>query len=169
MYQAEPIIVYEPESANMTTQEAYYSPPWADMSIISIAGSSGSGKTSLARAIIDALNLPWVLIMSMDSFYKVLTPEQSRKAFLNEYDFDSPKAIDFEVLVGRLKDLKEGYRSPLNGQPLAIVTDWSLIGKRRSFPSIRSPSMRVRTRFKLSIRLTSSSWKAFSRFMIHVY
>ena len=79
------------------------------MSIIAIAGSSGSGKTSLARAIIDALNLPWVIIMSMDSFYKVLTPDQSRKAFLNEYDFDAPDAIDFENLVNRLGELKEGY------------------------------------------------------------
>lgn len=96
-------------ASTLATEEAYYSPPWADMSIISIAGSSGSGKTSLARAIIDALNLPWVLIMSMDSFYKVLSPEQSRKAFLNEYDFDAPDAIDFDVLVDRLKELKAGY------------------------------------------------------------
>ncbi|KAL9061174.1 MAG: hypothetical protein Q9162_000319 [Coniocarpon cinnabarinum] len=96
-----------------TTQEAYYLPPWADMSIIAIAGSSGSGKTSLARAIIDALNLPWVLIMSMDSFYKVLNQEQSRQAFRNEYDFDAPDAIDFEVLVDRLKELKEGKMAEL--------------------------------------------------------
>jgi uridine kinase len=35
--------------------------------------------------------------------------EGSRKAFLNEYDFDSPDAIDFDVLVDRLRDLKAGY------------------------------------------------------------
>lgn len=44
-----------------------------------------------------------------DSFYKVLTPAQHEKAFRNEFDFDSPDAIDFDVLVDRLKDLKEGY------------------------------------------------------------
>jgi uridine kinase len=38
-----------------------------------------------------------------------LTPEQSAKAFVNEYDFDSPDAIDFEVLVDRLRDLKAGF------------------------------------------------------------
>ena len=92
----------------MTTQKAHYSPPWADTSIIAIAGSSGSGKTSLAIAIIEALNLPWVVIMSMDSFYKVLTPEQHLKAFANEWDFDAPEAIDFDVLVDRLQTLKEG-------------------------------------------------------------
>ena len=46
-------------------QKAHYSPPWADMSIIGIAGSSGSGKTSLAVEIIKALNLPWVIILSI--------------------------------------------------------------------------------------------------------
>ncbi|MCJ1239487.1 Uridine kinase [Varicellaria rhodocarpa] len=86
----------------------HYSPPWADTSIIGIAGSSGSGKTSLAVRIVSSLNLPWVVILSMDSFYKSLTPEQSTMAFLNEYDFDSPDAIDFDILVDRLKDLKQG-------------------------------------------------------------
>ncbi|MCJ1477702.1 Uridine kinase [Lambiella insularis] len=86
----------------------HYSPPWADTSIIAIAGSSGSGKSSLALEIVSSLNLPWVIILSMDSFYKPLTSEQSARAFKNEFDFDSPKAIDFDVLVERLKDLKHG-------------------------------------------------------------
>lgn len=30
-------------------------------------------------------------------------------AFRNEYDFDSPEAIDFDILVDRLKDIKAGY------------------------------------------------------------
>jgi hypothetical protein len=30
-------------------------------------------------------------------------------AFRNEYDFDSPEAIDFDILVERLKDIKAGY------------------------------------------------------------
>ena len=44
-----------------------------------------------------------------DSFYRPLTPEQSRLAFKNEYDFDAPEAIDFDVLVDCLRDIKEGY------------------------------------------------------------
>jgi gluconate kinase len=47
------------------TQKAHYSPPWADMSIIGVAGSSGSGKTSLAIEIVQSLNLPWVIILSI--------------------------------------------------------------------------------------------------------
>jgi len=46
--------------------------------------------------------------LSMDSFYKPLTPEESAAAFRNEYDFDAPEAIDFDVLCERLRDIKSG-------------------------------------------------------------
>lgn len=49
----------------MSGDRAHYSPPWSDISIIGIAGSSGSGKTSLAVEIVSSLNLPWVIILSM--------------------------------------------------------------------------------------------------------
>ena len=52
-------------TAAVTAQKAHYSPPWADMSLVGIAGSSGSGKTSLAIEIIKALDLPWVVLLSM--------------------------------------------------------------------------------------------------------
>ncbi|CAD0098969.1 unnamed protein product [Aureobasidium mustum] len=79
-------------------ERSHYSPPWANTSIIGVAGSSGSGKTSLALAIIKQMSLPWVVILSMDSFYRPLTPDQIAAAHRNEYDFDSPDAIDFDVL-----------------------------------------------------------------------
>ncbi|RGP78192.1 uridine kinase [Fusarium longipes] len=101
------------ESHVTIQKRAYYSPPWADVSIIGVAGSSGSGKSTLSQAIVKKLNLPW------DSFYKTLTPEQSKKAFANEHDFDSPDvcflfcAIDFDVLVEKLRDLKAGKRAEI--------------------------------------------------------
>ncbi|KAK1827641.1 uridine kinase family-domain-containing protein [Podospora conica] len=94
-------------------KRTHYAPPWADVSIIGIAGSSGSGKSTLSHAIVSKLNLPWVVILSMDSFYKTLSPEAHKKAFLNEYDFDAPDAIDFDVLVERLRDLKAGKRAEI--------------------------------------------------------
>ncbi|RMZ84767.1 hypothetical protein DV737_g1038, partial [Chaetothyriales sp. CBS 132003] len=91
----------------------HYSPPWADMSIIGIAGSSGSGKTSLAVEIIRALDLPWVIILSIDSFYKSLTPEQNALAHANEYDLDRPESIDFDLLYEKLKELKQGKKAEI--------------------------------------------------------
>ena len=49
----------------MSGDRAHYSPPWSDISIIGIAGSSGSGKTSLSVEIVSSLNVPWVIILSM--------------------------------------------------------------------------------------------------------
>ncbi|KAI8632017.1 uridine kinase [Xylariaceae sp. FL1651] len=99
------------KSADTIAKRAHYSPPWADLSIIGIAGSSGSGKSTLSHAIVSKLNLPWVVILSMDSYYKPLDAESSKKAFMNEYDFDSPEAIDFEALLQTLQDLKAGKRA----------------------------------------------------------
>ncbi|KAM7190740.1 hypothetical protein V8F33_009289 [Rhypophila sp. PSN 637] len=93
--------------------KATYAPPWADVSIIGIAGSSGSGKSTISQAIVKRLSLPWVVILSMDSFYKSLDEESSRKAFRSEYDFDAPDAIDFDALVQVLRDLKAGKRAEI--------------------------------------------------------
>ncbi|KAJ5605766.1 Uridine kinase [Penicillium lagena] len=93
------------------TPEVRYCPPWQDLSIIGIAGSSGSGKTSVAMEIVRSLNLPWVVILVMDSFYKSLSPEEHRLAHANNYDFDCPDSIDFDLLVKTLRDLKKGQKA----------------------------------------------------------
>ncbi|MCO5565397.1 hypothetical protein L7F22_019070 [Adiantum nelumboides] len=84
--------------ANGTPREAY---------IVGVAGGSASGKTSVARAILKQLrNVPWVAIVSQDSFYKSLTKAQSKLAFENNYDFDHPDAFDYEILYECIEDLK---------------------------------------------------------------
>ncbi|KAI1433669.1 uridine kinase [Xylaria sp. CBS 124048] len=106
-------LAHDPDkvAAPMVENKQCYNPPWVDLSIIGIAGSSGSGKSTLSHAIVSKLNLPWVVILSMDSYYKPLNPEASKKAFQNEYDFDSPEAIDFDALLTTLQDLKAGKRA----------------------------------------------------------
>jgi uridine kinase len=77
----------------------------------------------------------------MDSFYKPLTPEESAAAFRCEYDFDAPEAIDFDVLVDRLRDIKSGYVVlMLIGK--ASCTD-SQLAKRQTFLFILLRSMHV--------------------------
>ncbi|CAO3572297.1 unnamed protein product [Mortierella alpina] len=90
-------------------------PPWyrsdgqnCDCYIVGIAGGSASGKTSVAQRIIKNLNVPWVVLLSMDSFYKDLTPEEVEIAHRNDWDFDSPNSYDYDLLLETVTKLKQG-------------------------------------------------------------
>ncbi|KAG9282559.1 uridine-cytidine kinase-like 1 isoform X1 [Astyanax mexicanus] len=91
-------------------------PPWYNVTgttfkeafVIGLCGGSASGKTTVANKIIEALDVPWVVLLSMDSFYKVLSKEEQELASKNEYNFDHPDAFDFELLVTILRKLKKG-------------------------------------------------------------
>ncbi|EOO03840.1 putative uridine kinase protein [Phaeoacremonium minimum UCRPA7] len=117
---------------NPIAKRAHYSPPWADVSIIGIAGSSGSGKSTLSRAIVSKLNLPWVVILSIDSFYKTLDAESSKKAFRNEYDFDSPDfsemsnvedAMVVQFIEQKLLEKSKHHRAALTRLELEAQTE----------------------------------------------
>ncbi|VDK52919.1 unnamed protein product [Anisakis simplex] len=91
-------------------------PPWYDREgknlkqpyVIGICGGSASGKTTVARRIIERLEVPWVTVLSMDSFYKVLSEEQHELAARHEYNFDHPQAFDFDLICETLHRLREG-------------------------------------------------------------
>ncbi|KAB7495566.1 Uridine-cytidine kinase-like 1 [Armadillidium nasatum] len=92
-------------------------PPWYDCQgqlvepfVIGICGGSASGKTTVARKIIEELDVPWVTLLSLDSFYKVLSAKQHESAARNEYNFDHPDAFDFELVVKTIKRLKDGKK-----------------------------------------------------------
>lgn len=75
------------------------------MLIIGIAGGSGSGKTTVVKAIQNSLNKK-VAVISQDSYYKDSShiPVEERK----NINFDHPDAIDWDLLCQQLMDLKEG-------------------------------------------------------------
>ncbi|KAJ3585788.1 hypothetical protein NHX12_012197 [Muraenolepis orangiensis] len=91
-------------------------PPWynehgaqsKEAFVIGLCGGSASGKTTVARKIIEALDVPWVVLLSMDSFYKVLSQEEQKMAAGNNYNFDHPDAFDFGLLTHTLRKLKLG-------------------------------------------------------------
>ena len=55
------------------------------------SGGSASGKTSVAKKIIEGIDIPWVVLLSMDSFYKgISTAEDKAAAKRGDYNFDCP-------------------------------------------------------------------------------
>ena len=75
------------------------------MLIIGIAGGSGSGKTTVVRAITEQLQEN-VVVIPQDSYFKDLshyTEEQKRV-----HNFDHPDSIDFDLLRAQLAELREG-------------------------------------------------------------
>ncbi len=76
------------------------------MLVIGIAGGSGSGKTTVVRAITQNLKGESVVTIPLDSYYKDssdLTDEEKRV-----HNFDHPDAIDWELICQQLKELKHG-------------------------------------------------------------
>ncbi|XP_043925287.1 uridine-cytidine kinase-like 1 [Protopterus annectens] len=82
--------------------------PFKEAFVIGLCGGSASGKTTVANKIIEALDVPWVVLLSMDCFYKVLSKEEQVLAAKNEYNFDHPDAFDFELLINTIRKLKKG-------------------------------------------------------------
>ena len=73
--------------------------------LIGISGGSGGGKTSVANLIHKSLGRDFSLLFSMDTYYKDLTPEQEKD--LSNYNFDSPEALDLDLLYQHLNDLMQ--------------------------------------------------------------
>lgn len=75
------------------------------MLVIGIAGGSGSGKTTVVKAITERIHKK-VVVIPQDSYYKDssdLTDEEKRN-----HNFDHPDAIEWDLLCRQLHDLKEG-------------------------------------------------------------
>ncbi len=73
--------------------------------IIGICGGTGSGKTTIARKIMEAVKGESVILVEQDSYYRNLAdmPLDARK----QTNFDHPDSIDSEMLVNHLKRLKD--------------------------------------------------------------
>ena len=74
--------------------------------IIGLVGGSGSGKTTVARAILGALGGVDAAFLDQDAYYKELhTLSLEERAQVN---FDHPDALDNDLLVAHLQSLANG-------------------------------------------------------------
>jgi uridine kinase len=78
--------------------------------IIGIAGGSGSGKSTVARKVAEALHTRSVAFIDMDAYYRNFAhlPPDERKRI----NWDHPDAFDFELLAAQLELLCAG--SPID-------------------------------------------------------
>ncbi|HMO80687.1 MAG TPA: uridine kinase [Pyrinomonadaceae bacterium] len=74
--------------------------------IIGICGGTGSGKTTIARSVLEAVGRENVVLVEQDSYYRNLAdmPLDER----HQANFDHPDSIDSDMLVGHLMRLKQG-------------------------------------------------------------
>ena len=74
--------------------------------IIGICGGTGSGKTTIARKIVEAVGRVNVVLVEQDSYYRNLSdmPLDER----HQANFDHPDSIDSDMLVNHLMRLKQG-------------------------------------------------------------
>ena len=76
------------------------------MTIIGIAGGTGSGKTTVVRKIVQALPPHYVTVVPLDSYYNDTShmTEEERHAI----NFDHPDAFDWKLLTKQINMLRSG-------------------------------------------------------------
>lgn len=76
------------------------------VTIIGIAGGTGSGKTTVVRKIVEALPPHYVAVVPLDSYYNDTTEmtDEDRKAI----NFDHPDAFDWKLLIKQVNELRHG-------------------------------------------------------------
>jgi len=75
--------------------------------ILGVAGGTGSGKTTVARAVLGAVGQDRMAFIEQDSYYKDV--DWRTESELLHHNFDHPAALDNELLIAHLAALKAGH------------------------------------------------------------
>ncbi|HYU31914.1 MAG TPA: uridine kinase [Thermoanaerobaculia bacterium] len=75
--------------------------------ILGVAGGTGSGKTTVARSILDTVGKERIAFIEQDSYYRDV--DWTSEAELLAHNFDHPSAIDSDLMVAHLHALKAGH------------------------------------------------------------
>lgn len=74
--------------------------------LIGIAGGTGSGKTSVAKALTSEFGEQEVALIEQDSYYNDISHLSFEERSLN--NFDHPKSVDFELMKQHLQRMLNG-------------------------------------------------------------
>jgi len=73
---------------------------------LGVAGGTGSGKTTVARALLESVGTDRISFLAQDAYYKDMDWADPRQ--LAAYNFDHPHALDNDLLVEHVRSLKSG-------------------------------------------------------------
>jgi uridine kinase len=75
--------------------------------VLGVAGGTGSGKTTVARTILESVGTERIALIEHDSYYKDV--DWRSEAELLHHNFDHPSSLDNELLIAHLAALKAGH------------------------------------------------------------
>lgn len=75
--------------------------------VLGVAGGTGSGKTTVARAILETVGQDKITLIEQDSYYRDV--DWRSEAELLHHNFDHPSAIDSDLMTAHLHALKAGH------------------------------------------------------------
>lgn len=73
---------------------------------LGVAGGTGSGKTTVVQAILEAVGPERISTLAQDSYYRDVEWESAEQ--LLHHNFDHPDALDHDLLLEHLRLLKKG-------------------------------------------------------------
>jgi uridine kinase len=74
--------------------------------VVGVAGGTGSGKTTVARSLVEAAGETRIALLEQDSYYRAVAWKS--EAELLEHNFDHPAALDNDLLVAHVAALRAG-------------------------------------------------------------
>lgn len=95
------MIETSPQLEPLLTQPGFHS------CLLGVAGGTGSGKTTVARSILESVGQDRISLIQQDSYYKDVNWRSESE--LLHHNFDHPSALDTDLMVAHLAALKAGH------------------------------------------------------------
>ncbi len=75
-------------------------------SILGVAGGSGSGKSAVAQALLEAVGRGRIVFLPLDNYYRDILWQDKQQ--IRGHNFDHPSSLDWELLAHHLAELRQG-------------------------------------------------------------